>query len=175
MIAVASSRGICLLEFLDRRALFTEMRDIKTRFRCQIVPGTNVHLDQLRNELGQYFAGTRTSFEVQLDVAGTVFQERVWGCLQRIPFGKTMSYSAIAGEVKKPQAIRAVGRANGHNPIAIVIPCHRVVQNDGSLCGYGGGLWRKQWLLNHERATVRRKPLNTARDLYPSTYSCEEP
>jgi AraC family transcriptional regulator of adaptative response/methylated-DNA-[protein]-cysteine methyltransferase len=150
MIAIASSRGLCLLEFLDRRALFTEMRQLRSRFGVAIVPGTNPHLAQLTTELGEYFAGTRRRFDVALDTKGTPFQQRVWDRLREIPYGATVSYSHIAKGAGNPNAVRAVGRANGQNPIAIVVPCHRVVQADGSLCGYGGGLWRKRWLLEHE-------------------------
>jgi AraC family transcriptional regulator, regulatory protein of adaptative response / methylated-DNA-[protein]-cysteine methyltransferase len=150
MIAVASERGVCLLEFLDRRALHTELRRLRSRFRVPIAQDSNAHLEQLRGELGEYFAGTRRQFEVPLDAGGTPFQRRVWDRLRHIPFGTTVSYSRIALEVGRAAAVRAVGRANGQNPIAIVIPCHRVVRADGSLCGYGGGLWRKRWLLDHE-------------------------
>ncbi|MGH7605916.1 MAG: bifunctional transcriptional activator/DNA repair enzyme AdaA [Gemmatimonadales bacterium] len=150
MIAVASERGVCLLEFLDRRALHTELRQLRSRFPAPIVHDSNAHLERLRAELTEYFAGARRHFDVPLDAGGTPFQRRVWDRLRRIPFGSTVSYSQIAMEVKRPQAVRAVGRANGQNPIAIVIPCHRVVRADGSLCGYGGGLWRKRWLLDHE-------------------------
>ncbi len=155
MIAVASQRGVCLLEFLDRRALHTELRDLRARFDAPIVEDSNAHVEQLRAELNEYFAGTRRQFDVTLDVAGTPFQRRVWERLRHIPFGRTASYLQIATEVQNPQAVRAVGRANGQNPIVIVVPCHRVVRADGTLCGYGGGLWRKRWLLDHEQRCVQ--------------------
>jgi AraC family transcriptional regulator of adaptative response/methylated-DNA-[protein]-cysteine methyltransferase len=151
MLAVASEHGICIIEFLDRRAIATELRELRRRFRIPIVPGANEHLDRLRTELGEYFGGTRRRFEVSLDLGGTAFQRRVWSRLREIPFGDTVSYSQIAKQVGRREAVRAVGQANGHNPAAIVVPCHRVVRTDGSLCGYGGGLWRKRWLLQHER------------------------
>jgi AraC family transcriptional regulator of adaptative response/methylated-DNA-[protein]-cysteine methyltransferase len=151
MLAVASERGVCLLEFLDRRAIATAVRDLRRRFRVPISPGSNEHLDRLRTELGEYFGGTRRRFDIPLDLAGTAFQRRVWNRLQEIPFGETVSYRRVAKEVGRVEAVRAVGQANGKNPVAIVVPCHRVVRTDGSLCGYGGGLWRKRWLLEHER------------------------
>jgi AraC family transcriptional regulator of adaptative response/methylated-DNA-[protein]-cysteine methyltransferase len=151
MLAVASERGICLLEFLDRRAIATALRALRRRFGVPIVPGSSAHVERLRTELEAYFDGRLRRFEVPLDLAGTAFQQRVWSRLQAIPFGETASYTRVAKEVGRRDAVRAVGHANGRNPVAIVVPCHRVVRTDGSLCGYGGGLWRKRWLLQHER------------------------
>lgn len=102
-------------------------------------------------QLRAYFAGELTSFELELDTGGTPFQQRVWAALQQIPYGTTSTYSKLAVELGKPRAMRAVGAANGRNPISIIIPCHRLIGTDGSLTGYGGGLQRKQWLLAHER------------------------
>jgi AraC family transcriptional regulator of adaptative response/methylated-DNA-[protein]-cysteine methyltransferase len=155
MLAVASERGVCLLEFLDRRAIATALRDLRRRFGAPIVPGPSEHVDRLRAELAAYFGGTLQRFGVPLDLAGTAFQQRVWSRLQEIPFGDTVSYARVAREVGRRAAVRAVGHANGRNPVAIVVPCHRVVRTNGSLCGYGGGLWRKRWLLQHERAVLR--------------------
>jgi AraC family transcriptional regulator of adaptative response/methylated-DNA-[protein]-cysteine methyltransferase len=155
MLAVASERGICLLEFLDRRAIATALRALRRRFGVPIVPGSSAHVARLRTELGAYFDGRLRRFEVPLDLAGTEFQRSVWRRLQEIPFGETVSYTRVAREVGRRDAVRAVGRANGQNPVAIVVPCHRVVRTDGSLCGYGGGLWRKRWLLQHERDARR--------------------
>jgi AraC family transcriptional regulator of adaptative response/methylated-DNA-[protein]-cysteine methyltransferase len=151
MLAIASARGICLLEFLDRRALATELRDLRARLKLPITPGSNQHLDQVRKELAEYFRGTLRRFDVPLDLGGTAFERDIWSRLVEIPFGHTASYSQLATEAGKPGAARAVGHANGKNPIAIVVPCHRVVGSDGSLQGYGGGLWRKRWLLQHEQ------------------------
>jgi AraC family transcriptional regulator of adaptative response/methylated-DNA-[protein]-cysteine methyltransferase len=162
MLAVSSGRGICLLEFLDRRALAAELRALSARLGIAIVPGSNEHLDRLRTELDAYFRGALRRFEVPLDLSGTPFQRRVWSRVLEIPFGDTVSYSRIAEEVGRREAVRAVGHANGRNPVAIVVPCHRVVRTDGSLCGYGGGLWRKRWLLQHEREGEPAK-LSTAR------------
>ena len=102
-------------------------------------------------ELDEYFRGVRKSFSVKLTLKGTDFQERVWRRLLNIPYGQTASYKEIAEAIGSPRAIRAVGGANHHNPISIIVPCHRVVGHHGGLVGYGGGLWRKEWLLQHER------------------------
>lgn len=103
-------------------------------------------------QLEEYFAGTRQNFDLTLDPSGTAFQKQVWKELQGIPHGKTTSYLAVSRAVSGEKAIRAVGAANGRNPICIVVPCHRVIGSDGSLTGYAGGLWRKEWLLRHEGA-----------------------
>jgi methylated-DNA-[protein]-cysteine S-methyltransferase len=103
-------------------------------------------------QLHAYFAGVLTDFEIPMDMRGTDFQRRVWAELCEIPYGETISYGELARRVGNPQASRAVGLANGRNPVAIVVPCHRVIGADGSLTGYGGGLGRKVWLLEHEAA-----------------------
>jgi AraC family transcriptional regulator of adaptative response/methylated-DNA-[protein]-cysteine methyltransferase len=115
------------------------------------VPGSSPLLDQLRRELEEYFAGRRREFAVDLTAPGTPFEERVWEALRTIPYGETWSYERLAQAVGSPGASRAVGSANGRNRIAILIPCHRVVNKDGRLGGYGGGLWRKEALLHLER------------------------
>lgn len=103
-------------------------------------------------QLEEYFAGKRHDFDLTLAPAGTTFQKQVWQELQGIPHGKTTSYLAVSRAVSGEKAIRAVGAANGRNPICIIVPCHRVIGSDGSLTGYAGGLWRKEWLLRHEGA-----------------------
>jgi methylated-DNA-[protein]-cysteine S-methyltransferase len=102
-------------------------------------------------QLEEYFAGSRTEFELPLAPAGTAFQRDAWTALRAIPYGATRSYAEQAAALGRPRAIRAVGAANGRNPIAIVVPCHRVVGSRGALTGYGGGVERKEWLLGHER------------------------
>jgi AraC family transcriptional regulator of adaptative response/methylated-DNA-[protein]-cysteine methyltransferase len=151
LIAGASEQGVCLLEFTDRRMLEAQLETIRGRFRCALAPGENRHIVRLRKELGEYFAGKRRVFEVALDYPGTAFQVRVWSELLAIPHGKTLSYEELATAIDSPRAVRAVGRANGMNRISILIPCHRVIGKDGAPVGYGGGLWRKRWLLDHER------------------------
>jgi AraC family transcriptional regulator of adaptative response/methylated-DNA-[protein]-cysteine methyltransferase len=113
--------------------------------------GRNAVIDQIGAELAAYFAGTSCRFEIRLAAHGTGFEREVWQSLRQIPIGVTKSYSGLAGEIGRPSAVRAVARANGANQIAIVVACHRVIGADGSLTGYGGGLWRKKWLLEHER------------------------
>jgi len=151
MIAIASERGIVLLEFVDRRALERELQQVRTQFGQPVVPGRNEHLSLAEYELDAYFAGRLTNFEVALDLRPTPFQRSVWSHLQTIPFGETQSYGDVAEHIGHAGASRAVGSANGQNRIAIMIPCHRVVRADGSLSGYGGGVWRKQRLLDHEK------------------------
>ena len=153
LIAGADDRGICLLEFSDRRMLEAQLKTLARRLRRPLVPGEHLYLETLRSELDEYFAGKRKNFEVPLNAPGTPFQERVWTELLKIPFGEVRSYEQIAVRVGSPKAVRAVGRANGMNRIAIVIPCHRVVGKDGTPTGYGGGIWRKQRLLDLERGT----------------------
>ena len=161
MLAGASDAGICLLEFVDRRMIETQLERIKRLFGARLVPGTSPHFDRLAAELERYFAGRLFDFEVPLDLRGTDFQKRVWSVLRTIAYGRTRSYAEQARVLGDPKAIRAVARANGDNRIAIVVPCHRVVGADGSLTGYGGGLWRKQWLLDHERQhlAAAREPI----------------
>lgn len=151
MVAGATGDGVCLLEFGDRRALERQVKTLRSRLRSAVVPGTNDHLKQLACEIGEYFEGRRTTFDVKLNLPGTPFQRGVWAALQKIAYGQTRSYDDVARAVGSPGAQRAVGRANGDNRIAIVVPCHRVVRRDGTLCGYGGGLWRKKYLLDLER------------------------
>ena len=108
-------------------------------------------LTQCKMELSEYFSGKRKEFEVPISQAGTSFQQRVWNELVKIPYGKTVSYNFIAESLGDKKSIRAVGASNGKNQISIIVPCHRVIGSDGSLTGYAGGLWRKKWLLNHEK------------------------
>jgi AraC family transcriptional regulator of adaptative response/methylated-DNA-[protein]-cysteine methyltransferase len=155
MIAGATDEGLCLLEFTDRRMLAAQLQRLSKLLRQPLVPGEHRYLTRLRDELASYFAGTLSSFTVPLVYRGTPFEERVWRELTRIPYGETISYAQLAERIGAPGGQRAVGRANGMNRIAIVIPCHRVVNADGKLGGYGGGLWRKNWLLELERRTIR--------------------
>ena len=150
LIIGATSQGCCLLEYEDRGGLVKIQRRITRQYKLEMTRGTNAFLDQLDLELGQYFKGLRKIFSMPLDVRGTPFQRAVWKQLLNIPYGETRTYGEIAALVGKPLAFRAMGRANGDNPLAVVIPCHRVVQHDGKLRGYGGGLWRKEYLLSLE-------------------------
>jgi len=150
MVAVANEEGLCLLEFSDRRALEREVAWMRKSFGAPIVPGVNAVITGIRRELGEYFEGARARFETPVVMRGSEFQVRVWRALCAIPAGETRSYAQIARATGNADAVRAVGRANGDNRIAIVIPCHRVIRSDGTMCGYGGGVWRKKWLLDHE-------------------------
>jgi AraC family transcriptional regulator of adaptative response/methylated-DNA-[protein]-cysteine methyltransferase len=155
MVAGATAGAVCLLEFSDRRMLERQLDRILGLMRCTLVPGPNDVLRSLDRELHEYFEGERRAFTVPLDVPGTAFQQAVWDALRQVPYGETRSYAQQAAMIGQPSAVRAVARANGDNRIAIVIPCHRVVGADGKLTGYGGGLWRKQWLLDLERGQRR--------------------
>jgi AraC family transcriptional regulator of adaptative response/methylated-DNA-[protein]-cysteine methyltransferase len=151
MLAGGSEVGLCLLEFADRRMLETNLERLHRRMGCALVPGEIPVLAQLRSELAEYFSGDRRDFDVPLEPCGTAFQQKVWTELRRIPHGETISYDELARRIGQPTAQRAVARANGMNRICILIPCHRVIGKDGSLTGYGGGLWRKRLLLELER------------------------
>lgn len=151
LLAGANDHGIVLLEFTDRRMLEGNLRSLRRRFGCGIVPGRHPLLDRLSRELDEYFLGARHAFTVPLAARGTTFQDKVWYELQGIPYAETISYDELACRIGQPTAQRAVARANGMNHVCILIPCHRVIGKDGSLTGYGGGLWRKRLLLELER------------------------
>jgi AraC family transcriptional regulator of adaptative response/methylated-DNA-[protein]-cysteine methyltransferase len=152
LVAGAADQGICLLEFTDRRMLEAQFKSLRKLFGLPLIPGTNPHLEQLERELAEYFAGRRRTFSLPLVYPGSPFQKQIWGELLRVPYGQTRSYQHLASAVGNDAAVRAVGRANGMNRIAILIPCHRIVNKNGDLGGYGGGLRRKQFLLNLEEA-----------------------
>lgn len=151
MFICATSKGVCLLEFADRKMLQTEFKDLMRTLHARIIPGKNEHISHAINQVNEYFAGRLTNFNITLDTPGTEFQNKVWTALTEIPFGGTRSYKEQAQAIKQPNAMRAVAAANGQNRVSIVIPCHRVIGSDGSLTGYGGGLPRKEWLLAHEQ------------------------
>jgi AraC family transcriptional regulator of adaptative response/methylated-DNA-[protein]-cysteine methyltransferase len=153
MVGGAADSGLCLLEFTDRRMIEGQLQTLRRRFRAPLVPDDHRYLGLVRTQLSEYFAGRRRHFDVPVSAPGTPFEERVWAALGRIPYGETRSYEEIARDVGSPRAVRAVGRANGMNRVAIVIPCHRVVNKSGALGGYGGGLWRKRRLLALEGGT----------------------
>ncbi len=152
MLALADDRGLHLLDFVDRRGLERALQVLQRRLRARVLPGTHRFLAQIEGELAQYFAGARRVFETPVVLTGSNFQTAVWRALQTIPSGETRSYAELARMIGNPQAVRAVGRANGDNRLSIIVPCHRVIGADGALTGYGGGLARKQKLLDLERA-----------------------
>ncbi|MCP3916330.1 MAG: bifunctional transcriptional activator/DNA repair protein Ada [bacterium] len=150
MLVGATDEGVCLLEFCERRMLETQVKRLRHLLGAAFVPGENEHTHRAEEELAEYFRGDRTTFDWPLVMPGTPFQVAVWEALLKIPYGETRSYDQQARQLEKPGAQRAVGKANGDNRLAIVVPCHRVVRSDGSLSGYGGGLWRKRALLDLE-------------------------
>jgi AraC family transcriptional regulator of adaptative response/methylated-DNA-[protein]-cysteine methyltransferase len=150
MIAAATGRGVCMLEYADSRHLESESRQLAAAFGVAPAEGKNPHLDTLCRQLDEYFAGERREFDIPLDPVGTPFQKEVWEALRRIPYGRTITYGRQAAIIGRPSATRAVANANGRNKISIVLPCHRVIGADGSLTGYGGGMERKKKLLELE-------------------------
>jgi len=150
LIAGATREWICLLEFADRRMVETQFERLKKSLKAELIPGTNKYFEPLNKQITEYFNGKRKEFTIPLVLAGTAFQEKVWSVLRTISYGSTRSYKEQAEIVGDPKAVRAVARANGDNRIAIIIPCHRVIGANGKLVGYGGGLWRKKYLLNLE-------------------------
>jgi AraC family transcriptional regulator of adaptative response/methylated-DNA-[protein]-cysteine methyltransferase len=154
MFGCATREGVCLAEFTERKMLETEFKDLCRRLNDVILPGENQHLDQLQKELNEYFEGKRNKFELALHTPGSTFQQLVWKKLEAIPYGETRSYKQQAISLQNPKAIRAVASANGCNRVAIIIPCHRVIGEDGKLVGYAGGLARKKWLLNFEKNNI---------------------
>ena len=150
MISCATDEGICLLEFSDRKMLETELKHLTTSLQAPIIQGDNIFFAPLEKQLNLYFQGKLKHFDLPLHMVGTAFQKQVWKILLQIPYGTTSSYAKQAKLLDRPTATRAVANANGMNKISIIIPCHRVIGSDGSLTGYGGGLWRKQKLLELE-------------------------
>lgn len=151
MVAAATESELCFLEFHDRRAFEAQVKTLAQRMGARYSPGDNAVLQQTESELEEYFSGARTEFSVPISMPGSEWERAVWQQLLTIPFGETCAYSDIAKTLQRPKASRAVGTANGRNPLSILVPCHRVIRADGSLSGYGGGIWRKQKLLDHER------------------------
>jgi len=151
MLAGTTDKALCLLEFIDRRMLETQLQRLQKYYNASFVPGSNQITEQTSKEMEQYFNGNRKEFTVPVDIPGSEFQQKVWNQLQQIPYGRTRSYKEQAKAIGNLKAIRAVATANGDNRISIIIPCHRVIGSDGSLTGYGGGLWRKKYLLNLEQ------------------------
>lgn len=150
MVAIASDGALRLLEFADRRGLPGQRKALARLTPGEPRVGDNDVLRRVAQQLGEYFDRGRRAFDLPLELAGSAFQREAWGALLRIPYGETRSYAQQAALLERPDAVRAVARANGENRLAIVVPCHRVVGADGRLTGYGGGLDRKRWLLDHE-------------------------
>lgn len=157
MIAIADEQGLYLLEFVDRRGLENEVKRLRNKLKAAIIPGETKIIEQITYEMTNYFDGKEIVFRTPIHLMGSSFQKSVWEKLQQIPPGETRSYLEIAKSINAPTACRAVARANGTNPLAIIVPCHRVINANGELGGYGGGVARKQWLLEHEKNFVKRK------------------
>ncbi|MBY0462914.1 MAG: trifunctional transcriptional activator/DNA repair protein Ada/methylated-DNA--[protein]-cysteine S-methyltransferase [Alphaproteobacteria bacterium] len=151
MVAIADEKGLYLLEFVQRRGLEREVERLRLKTKLAIIPGKIKPIHLIEKELDQYFKGALQEFKTPLVLLGSPFQKQVWDELKKIPFGETRSYLQIALSIHRPSAFRAVAQANGANQIAIVIPCHRVINANGDLGGYGGGIARKKWLLDHEK------------------------
>jgi len=151
MIAGATDKGICMLEFADYKLLTTELKQLETFLKAPLVQGESVLFDRLREQLEAYFKRERREFDIPLDLVGTDFQKKVWLGLLQIPYGRTTTYGKQAELLGMPAAVRAVANANGKNKVSILLPCHRVIGADGTLTGYGGGIWRKRKLLELEQ------------------------
>lgn len=154
MIALVSDEHLCLLEFADQKNLNNTLEKVKTKLKTDIKTKETDLLSHLKDEIKVYFAGEKMQFSTPILMLGTDFQKQAWQALQTIPYAKTISYSEQAKNLNNPSAVRAVANANSKNLISIIVPCHRVIGQNGTLTGYAGGLWRKKWLLNHENATI---------------------
>lgn len=154
MLAIADDDGLYLLEFVDRRGLEREIERLRLKMKAAIIPGMTEPIQSIALELASYFNGTLVTFNTPIHIIGSEFQQLVWAELMRIPYGQTRSYTSQAEAIGKPTACRAVANANGANQLAIIIPCHRIINSDGKLGGYGGGISRKKWLIEHEQRVI---------------------
>lgn len=150
MLAIADESSLYLLEFVDRRGLEREIERLRLKTKSAIIPGSTGPIDSIEKELKLYFQGNLKTFKTPIALLGSPFQKSVWKALLDISYGQTKSYAAQAIAIGKPSAFRAVANANGANQLAIVIPCHRIINTSGALGGYGGGITRKKWLIEHE-------------------------
>jgi len=151
MLTAATGQGICMLEFIDTGRLEVQISRIEKAFSGKVMAGNSEYFKPLQQQLDAYFKGSLQHFNIPLDIQGTSFQIQAWDALLKIPYAETRSYLEQAQAINKPKAFRAVASANRNNRISILIPCHRVIAKDGSLAGYGGGLDRKEFLINLER------------------------
>lgn len=154
MLVISDDHGLYLLEFVDRRGLKREIEKLRIQIKAAIIPGTTDPITSITHELTAYFNGTLTTFKTPIHLLGSTFQQLIWKELLQIPFGQTRTYAAQAQAIDKPSACRAVANANGANQLAIIIPCHRIINSNGNLGGYGGGVSRKQWLIDHEKQSL---------------------
>ena len=152
MLAIGDEAALYLLEFLDCRGLEHEIKKLCAKTKSRIITGVTDPIVSIETELKSYFDGNLQSFKTPIHLLGSPFQQMVWAELMRIPYGTTRSYGDQASAIGKDKAYRAVANANGANQLAIVIPCHRIINSNGDLGGYGGGVERKKWLIEHEYA-----------------------
>ena len=150
ILAIADEIALYLLEFVERHNLDKRIERLGSNSKLAIIPGRNAIIDSIEDELCSYFAGDLKIFKTPVHMMGSPFQQKVWQELMNIPYGETRSYLAQAEAIAKPTGFRAVANANGANQLAIIIPCHRIIRANGELGGYGGGIERKQWLINLE-------------------------
>lgn len=154
MIAIGDDEYLYLLEFVERRALENEIIALRKETKSPIIPGVSAPVESIRKELTDYFSGKLNYFTTPIKSAGSAFQKQVWEELKKIPYGQTISYAELAKKIQSPKACRAVARANGTNRLALIIPCHRVINSSGEIGGYGGGIHRKEWLIRHEKNSM---------------------
>jgi AraC family transcriptional regulator of adaptative response/methylated-DNA-[protein]-cysteine methyltransferase len=151
ILAISDNQELYLLEFIERRGLEREVEQLRDKTKSVIIPGRTNIIDSIEKELNLYFSGKLREFKTPIHLIGSDFQKTVWQELMRIPYGETRSYLVQAKSIGKPTAFRAVANANGSNQFAIIVPCHRVINTNGKLGGYGGGISRKQWLIDMEK------------------------
>lgn len=150
MVAISDDNALYLLEFVDNSNLEFKVKQIVNKTKSNLVLEDSEPINLIRTELNQYFAGTLKEFKTPIVLLGTEFQKTVWQELKEVPYGQTRSYANIATLIKRPSAFRAVAQANSSNYMPIIIPCHRIINSNGKLCGYSGGIAHKKWLLVHE-------------------------
>ena len=154
MLVISDEEALYLLEFVERRGLEKEIEKLRIKTKSAIIPGRTIPIDQIEQELARYFAGELKEFKTAIKMLGSDFQKKVWWELMNIPYGETRSYLEQAKLIGKPTAFRAVTNSNGANQLAIIIPCHRIINSNGDLGGYGGGVSRKEFLINLEKGKI---------------------
>ncbi|MCH9769543.1 MAG: methylated-DNA--[protein]-cysteine S-methyltransferase [Gammaproteobacteria bacterium] len=152
MACVADNKALYLLEFSDSKSLKRDLNKLKIKFSDSLFAGETSITKNIKQELKDYFSGKSFNFKTPIHIIGSDFQKTVWQALMEVPLAKTRSYLDIAKSINRPTACRAVARANASNRLAIIIPCHRVINENGAIGGYAAGIKRKQWLLNHEKS-----------------------
>ncbi len=151
ILVAGDDDALYLLNFIDQTSMIRKTALVQKKLQANLELGSSRSVDMAKREIQEYFAGKRRAFETPLALQGTVFQNLVWETLRGIPFGETLSYTDLARKIDKPSAFRAVAQANAQNPLAIIVPCHRVINADGELGGYSAGQERKSWLLAFEK------------------------